>query len=116
MKQEDKQQDKATLKNTYNFYKYVIPSFIGFAIIVRVLNVEGIIAGNLLMFMNAANFLLLILTLISTYALANQLKKYSVDKTHPILWAIVMFIPIFNLIAMFIMYKKARRLIRHLGD
>ena len=60
------------------------------------------------------NLVALIFVLISVYNLGKQIKLHGADKTLPVLWVVIMFFPLFNLIAILIMYRKTRKLISQL--
>jgi len=64
--------------------------------------------------LNIIVFLLSIPVLVNVYKITRLLKQNNKDEMHPILWVFLMFIPLFNVIAIFLIYSKARKFIKKL--
>lgn len=60
------------------------------------------------------NVAILIFALYSVYEITKLLKVNGKDRTHPVLWVIAMFLPLFNLIAILLIYSKTRRFLKEL--
>ncbi|GEM_PF-4145452 len=103
---------ESEVKKVYNFFNISLLSFLVFMSI-RAATFSVVPASeNLTTLFTVVNLVVLVFALCGVYRMAKQLKLNGADKTHPVLWVIAMFIPLFNLIAILIMYKKARALLK----
>jgi len=102
------------VKKAYKYYNLSLLSLIIFQFSVHVIRYVYPISQETIVALKGVVFLILIWFLISVYKLASLLKQNTKDKTHPALWVVLIIIPLFGLIGIFILYNKARKLIKQL--
>lgn len=106
----DKQSLLNMLLKRYSHYNLSLLSFIiSFPIMILVLWIDK--STNTVFFTIALfiRYACALWVLISVWQLSSFLRKQNVDRTHPVLWVIVMFLPLANLIAIYNLYGKARK-------
>lgn len=101
-----------TVQKAYKHYDLSLLGLIAFLIL------RGVIFGMvpltkvLVVSFGVINLILAVFVVVCVYRMGRQLKLNGADKTPSFLWPIAMFLPLVNLICIFVMYGKARKLIK----
>jgi cytochrome bd-type quinol oxidase subunit 2 len=102
------------VEKAYKYYNLSLLSFIIFKFGVVAITYLKAMSKDVITVLNGIGILIFIFVLWSVYKITGLFKKNNRDKTHPVLWVILMFLPLFNLVGIFLIYNKARKFMKEL--
>ena len=102
------------VEKAYKKYNLALLIFFIFLCLKAVVFSMVTMSQKIITFSYIINVILLIFVLWNVYQVTKILRTNNKDKTHPLLWVISIFLPLFNIIAILLIYNKTRKFIKEL--